>query len=268
MSPRPSIPLSSLSELRRKAHWTLVARVALAACLIAGLVLAFQVTHHSRRSEAFLDAGRSPVIALDLSWSVSYADSKLIEQTLQDVVDSGRRVGLVLFSDTAYAALPVGTNSDALRPFLRFFQGDVANPWRATFSAGTRIGAALDLARQMLHTSGVKNGSVVLISDLDDSPSDETDLARTLVAYQREDIPIRMIGVNATSQDVAFFRDALQSAGTVTALYAGTGAGGAPGTGRAFPVLLVVLVALIVLLLALNEQMLGALTWGRRRSAA
>jgi von Willebrand factor type A domain len=268
VNPRPSIPMSSLTELRRKAHWTLAARVGLGACLVGGLVLAFQLTHHSRRSDAFLDAGRSPVIALDLSWSVSYADSKLIERTLREVVDSGRRIGLVLFSDTAYTALPVGTSADALRPFLRFFQGNVANPWRATFSAGTRIGAALDRARQMLRDSGVRKGSVVLISDLDDSPSDETELARALVAYQRDDIPIRMIGVNPTSQDVAFFRDALQSAGTVTALHAGTGSGGATGTGRAFPVVLVVVVALIVLLLALNEQVLGALTWGRRRRTA
>ena len=268
MSPRPSIPLSSLAELGRKAHLTLAARVALAGLLVGGLVLAFQLTHHNRRSDAFLDAGRSPVIALDLSWSVSYADSKLIEQTLHDVVDSGRRIGLVLFSDTAYTALPVGTDPDALRPFLRFFAGDDTNPWRATFSAGTRIAAALDLSRQMLRRAGVENGSVVLISDLDDSPSDETDLARTLVTYQREDIPIRMIGVNPTRQDVAFFREALQSAGTVTALRAAGGGAAGAGGGSSFPVGLVVVVALVVLLLALNEQVLGALTWARRRSTS
>jgi hypothetical protein len=120
----------------------------------------------------------------------------------------------------------------------------------------------------MLGRAGVKNGSVVLISDLDDAPSDETDLARTLVTYQREDIPIRMIGVNPTQQDVAFFREALQSAGTVTALHATGGGGAGAGGGAAFPVGLVVVIALVVLLLALNEQLLGALTWARRRSTA
>jgi hypothetical protein len=58
--------MSSLAELGRKAHLTLAARLALAVLLVGGLVLAFQLTHHNRRSDASLDAGRSPVIALDL----------------------------------------------------------------------------------------------------------------------------------------------------------------------------------------------------------
>ena len=80
------------------------------------------------------------MIALDLSWSVSYANSKLIEQTLRDFADSGRRLGLVLFSDTAYEALPLGTRSDALRPFLRFFTGNGREP-----VAGDVLGRDADL---------------------------------------------------------------------------------------------------------------------------
>jgi von Willebrand factor type A domain len=270
VTPKPSIPISSAGGLSRRARWTLAARVGLAACLVGGLAAVFLLTHRDGASDAYLQTSRSPVIALDLSWSVSYAKSKLIEQTIRSFADSGRRVGLVLFSDTAYEALPPGTSSDALKPFARIFtdRKNDLNPWRATFSAGTRIAAALDLSRQMLRRAGVEKGSVVLISDLDDSPSDETDLARTLVTYQREDIPIRMIGVNPTGQDVAFFRDALQSAGTVTALHATGGGTGGAGGGSSFPVGLVVVVALVVLLLALNEQVLGALTWAQRRSTA
>jgi hypothetical protein len=77
-----------------------------------------------------------------------------------------------------------------------------------------------------------------------------------------------MIGVNPTRQDVAFFREALQSAGTVTALHAAGGGAAGAGGGSSFPVGLVVVVALVVLLLALNEQVLGALTWARRRSTS
>jgi len=265
---RPSIPLSSVTALARSAWWTLALRAGLAVVLVAGLVATFLLTRHHPRDDAFLESGRSPVIALDLSWSVSYANSKLIEQTLRDVVDSGRRVGLVLFSDTAYEALPVGTRSDALRPFLRFFSGSPQNPWAATFSAGTRISAALDLAHSMLRRAHVEKGSVVLISDLDDSPNDETDLARSLVGYQQDAIPIRMIAVNPVPQDAQFFRDVLGSGGSVTTLRSlrkvETG-------GRAFPTLLVVLIALVVLLLALNEHLLGRLTWAgvaRRRKTA
>jgi hypothetical protein len=38
--------------------------------------------------------------------------------------------------------------------------------------------------------------------------------------------------------------------------------------GGSFPTLLVALIVLVVLLLALNEHLLGRLVWGRRRSAA
>lgn len=266
MRRRPSIPLSSATSLSRGAWWTLAARAGLAAVLVAGLVATFLLTHHHRRADAFLESGRSPVIALDLSWSVSYANSKLIEQTLRDFADSGRRVGLVLFSDTAYEALPVGTRSDALRPFLRFFTGsDDPNPWTATFSAGTRISTALDLARSMLRQAHVEKGSVVLISDLDDSPNDEVDLARSLVTYQQDAIPIRMIAVNPVPQDAQFFRDALGSGGSVTTLRT---VRPVSGGGRSFPTLLVALIALIVLVVALNEHLLGRLVWGRRRSTA
>jgi hypothetical protein len=260
MSPRP-IPFSSAAALARPARWTLAARIGLAACLVGGLVAAFLLTHRHRGSDAALQSGRSPVIALDLSWSVSYAKSKLIERTLSSFADSGRRLGLVLFSDTAYEALPVGTSSDALRPFLRFFKGRGQNPWRATFSAGTRIASALELARTMLRQAHVTNGSVVLISDLDDSPRDEVDLARMLVTYQREAIPLRMIAIDALPQDERFFREALRSVGTVTSLTA------APGGGSGFPTLLVVVVGLIALALVLNEHALGRLTWGDRRAS-
>jgi von Willebrand factor type A domain len=265
MRHRPSIPLSSVASLSRGTWWTLVARAGLAAVLVAGLVAAFLLTNHHRRADAFLESGRSPVIALDLSWSVSYANSKLIEQTLRDFADSGRRFGLVLFSDTAYEALPVGTRSDALRPFLRFFAGNGPNPWTATFSAGTRISAALDLAHSMLRQAHVEKGSVVLISDLDDSPNDEVDLARSLVTYQQDAIPIRMIAVNPVPQDAQFFSDALGSGGSVTTLRTARPIGGGR---RSFPTLLVALIALIALVVALNEHLLGRLVWGRRRSTA
>jgi len=117
----------------------------------------------------------------------------------------------------------------------------------------------------MLRQAHVEKGSVVLISDLDDSPNDEVDLARSLVNYQRDAIPIRMIAVNPVPQDAQFFRDALGSGGSVTTLRTLRAA----DTGRrSFPTLLVALIVLVVLLLALNEHLLGRLVWGRRRSAA
>jgi len=262
----PSIPFSSLGAIARLSRWTAAARLGFAALLVGGLALVFLLSHDRQRDDSFLEAGTSPVIALDVSWSVTYDRSRLIERTLKSFVDAQRRVGLVLFSDTAYEALPVGTRSDALQPFLRFFHGAQANPWRATFSAGTRISAALDLAHEMLDEARVKKGSVVLISDLADSPNDETDLARTLVTYQRDAIPIRIIGINPNRQDEQFFREALRSGGgSVTTLRTASSVGTA---SYAFPAALVAVIALVVLLLGLNEHLLGRLTWARRREAA
>jgi hypothetical protein len=266
LTPRPSIPLSSIRTLSRGSRFTLAARLGLAILLVGSLAAVFLLSHRRQHDESLLGSGTSPVIALDVSWSVGYDRSKLIEQTLKSFVDAQRRIGFVLFSDTAYEALPIGTRSDALQPFLRFFRGAGANPWRATFSAGTRISAALDLAHQMLEDAHVRNGSVVLVSDLADSPSDETDLARSLVTFQRDAIPIRMIGIDPNRQDEQFFREALRSGGgSVTTVRAASAVG---RSEPSFPVLLVVVVALVALLLALNEHVLGALTWSRRRETA
>lgn len=264
---RPAIPLSAPGRLRRAARRTAAARLVLGAALAGTLAAAFLVAHGTKSEGELLPGGRSPVLALDLSWSVSYSKSKLIARTLRDFVDSGRRIGLVLFSDTAYEALPPGTRSAALAPFLRFFDGtSPGNPWRATFSGGTRISAALDLARQMLQRDGIGNGSVTLISDLSDSPNDQPDLARLLVTYQRERIPIRIVAVNPTAEDERFFRSALKpGGGSVTTLREGTGSRPRPPAGSSFPVALVVAAGVIALLLALNEQVLGSLTWGRRQ---
>ena len=76
MRQKPSIPFSSTDAVSRRARWTFAVRVALAACLVGALVGVFLLTHRNRGSEAYLQSGRSPVIALDLSWSVSYGKSK------------------------------------------------------------------------------------------------------------------------------------------------------------------------------------------------
>ena len=75
--------------------------------------------------------------------------------------ESGGRFGLVLFSDTAYEAIPPGTPSEALRPLVRYFTLRPArtegflptfpvNPWANSFSAGTKISTGLELARGVI----------------------------------------------------------------------------------------------------------------------
>ena len=263
---RAAIPLAAPGPIARGARLTWVVRIVLAVALAVTLGLAFLSSRTPKSSDALLPDGRSSIVALDLSWSVSSRNADLVGRTLRTFAQSGRKLGLVLFSDTAYEALPPGTSSDALKPFVRIFadRKNDLNPWRATFSAGTKIGVALDRARLMLHEAHIANGSVVLISDLDDSPADEPDLARALVTYQREGIPIRMIGINPVAEDVRYFQAALGPGGGSVTTVGTDKATEIQEAGGAFPVGLVVAAGLIALLLALNEQTLGRLTWGRR----
>ena len=266
---RAAIPLASPGSVLRAARWTTVVRIGLAVALAGTLFLAYRAAHGPHRQDALLTAGRSPIIALDLSWSVSYDKSRLIEQTMRDFAGSGRRIGLILFSDTAYEAIPPGTRASVLAPYLRFFDGTAGtNPWRATFSAGTRISAALGLARTLFARDHIGNGSVTLISDLSDSPGDETELAKQLVAYEQLGIPIHMVGINPQPADEQFFRQAVApGGGSVTALHSGRAGARVAAGGPGFPVALVVAAGLIALLLGLNEHLLGSLSWGRRQPA-
>ena len=267
---RRAIPLADVAAFAQRARTTRAFRAVLALALVAALAATYVATTDTARGGVVLPSGQSPVIVLDLSWSVSYDNSALIERTMRDFATSGRRVGLVLFSDIPYEALPPGTRASALEPYVRYFSGGRSpNPWTTAFSAGTRIAVALDLARDMLRRDHVAHGSVVLISDLADSPADQAALARTLVTYTRDAIPIHVVVVNPQPQDAQYFRDAVGAdGGSVTALRSDTRGGGTVLRSRpSFPVAVVLLAALLALLLAVNEVTLSALSWGRRREA-
>ena len=96
---------------------------------------------------------------------------------------------------------------------LRFFtpvRGSFpANPWQATFRAGTQISTALELAREMLRTSGVVKGSIVLISDLETAPSDFVMLTQTLTRLRAEGVPVRVVPLQTTQRGRDLFRSLL-----------------------------------------------------------
>jgi hypothetical protein len=266
---RPAIPLSDPGALARRARRTLLVRAGLGAALVGALFAVFVGSHQTKKGGMLLPSGRSPIIALDLSWSVSYDSSLLIERTMKDFAESGRRVGLVLFSDIPYEALPPGTRAAALSPYVRFFSGDGSpNPWTDAFSAGTRISGALDLAHEMLVRDGIKRGTVILISDLADAPNDRAELTRSLVSYTREQIPIQVVAVNPTKEDERLFRGALgPGGGSVTTLRPTPRHDTLPRTHPSFPLTLVIAIGVLALLLAVNEHALGTLSWGRRSTA-
>jgi hypothetical protein len=101
----------------------------------------------------------SGVLVIDLSLSIGEEDYKDIRNTVRRLIADDSSVGLVIFSDIAYELLPPGTSAAELRPLLRLLvprratrvdAGLPVNPWSRSFSAGTRISSALELARDML----------------------------------------------------------------------------------------------------------------------
>jgi len=264
-----AIPYGDTRALARPERRTLVVRVVLAALLAAALAVAWIAARPEGKHAGLLPRGKSPVVAIDMSWSVSYDNYAQIEKTLSELAGSDSRLGLVLFSDIAYEALPPGTQASELRPYLRFFaKRGVRNPWGDAFSGGTRIWSALDLAHRMLQRDRISNGSVVLISDLADAPNDRAQLGQTLASFARDSIPIKIVGLDPTPEDANLFKGALaHGGGSVTTLDDTTGPPPhRPAEVAAFPIALVVAGVALALLLGLNEHALAALTFGRRRA--
>ena len=221
---RAAIPLAAPGAIVRAARggrWS--SRVALAVALAADA--GPRVPAHARRPQrrAAFPSGPQPddrprpllerVLPQRRAWS---------ERTLRDL----RRVGpqarpRPLLRHGLRGAAARARARMRCEPFLRIFtdKRDL-NPWRATFSAGTRIGAALDRARLMLPRGAHRQrlGRPDQRPGRLARPTRSTSLG-ALVTYQREGIPIRMIGINPVPEDVRYFRDALGSGGgSVTTL--------------------------------------------------
>ena len=92
-----------------------------------------------------------------------------------------------------------------------------ASPWRGDFSAGTRISSGLRLARSILERDGIRDGSVLLVSDLDDDQSDLPSLTQALLEYRIEGTPIRVVGLSPDSRNRTLFARLLGSADPITA---------------------------------------------------
>jgi hypothetical protein len=214
------IPLADAPALRRPAQVTFLIRGALAAAAV-GLALAFPLVsrHPDTRSIVQLPPHADTVLVLDVSASISTDTFSRIGGTLAAISRSGARVGLVDFSDEAYEALPPGTPAADLAPLVRYFtlppqkQPGFApafppNPWQNTFTGGTRISAGMELAHEIA-VSTRPRATVVLVSDLDDAPGDLAPLASVLLAFRRDRVPVRIVGLDPSPSDLALFRKLL-----------------------------------------------------------
>lgn len=221
------IPLADAPALRSTARRTLAVRLLLALLCIAAVgAIALLGRHPHTQTIVPLPAGAQTVLVLDLSASISADTFSRIGGTLAALSRSGKRLGLVVFSDQAYEAMPPGTPAADLAPFVRYFTlppqktpgfapSFPTNPWGATFTGGTRISAGLDLAHSIA-VEGKRPATVVLVSDLDDDPGDVPRLASVLLAYRRDHVPVRIVGLDPSPDNVALFDKLLSPRPVVT----------------------------------------------------
>ena len=264
----PAIPSADLERLRRPWAITTAVRISLAAALLVLLIAAFLVAQRLDAPRAtFLPAEATGVVVLDLSQSVTDLNYRRVANTLAMLADSGTAVGAVAFSDIAYELMPPGSPASELQSLVRFFRprsgietgafnlSYPANPWNELFSAGTSISTGLGAARKMLAREGVRDGSVLLVSDLDTAGSDQGRLAWMLARYRTEGIDLRVVPLFANAEDREFFArfigdDKLITPSQLAADARQRAEGGLVG---ASPRLLAIVALLVAAALAANE---------------
>jgi hypothetical protein len=213
-SRRQAVDCADVQALRGARLRTGAIRIVLASASIALVAAAAASARGLDVTErGFLPRGSTGVVVLDQSLSIAETSYPDVRRTLRDVIRTDAPVGLVVFSDIPYELLPPGTPARELKPVLRLLQPpgsrSPVNPWRQTFRAGTRISAALELARAMLVRDHVKDGYIVLLSDLETAPDDVQVLTRTLQGLQRQGIRLRVVPLGASSDGVRIFKGVL-----------------------------------------------------------
>jgi hypothetical protein len=274
-----AVSTPDFADLRQAARRTTVVRAALVAVSLTLLALTFlQSRTAGSPVGALLPAGSSSVVVLDISASISGATNRRVRATLSTLAFSKATAGLVVFSDAGYELLPPGTPTRELRPLLRFFapagrnaNGPVypPNPWNGTFTGGTRISAGLNEARLALRRAQIRNGVVVLVSDLED-PEDPGTLAEAVNALRRERIAIRIVPLFPRPENTALWeslvgRDAFVASPTLPDSPLAAAKREARPFQPGLPGRLLALSALLVLALAANERWCARLVF---RSAA
>ena len=266
------IPLADAVELRRRARPARLLTVLLAAAAIGCAVAALLVAR-SPRTRTLVPLGRNAnaVLVLDLSASISSDSFSRIGGTLRALSQTGRRVGLVVFSDDAYEALPPGTPAADLAPLVRYFTlppqkvpgfmpSFPANPWAKAFTGGTVISAGMELAIDIA-VAQRPQATVMLVSDLDDDPNDLPALSAVAEVAKHDRVPIRIVGLSALPADIAYFRTIFGHGAPI--VEAPTLEQAAPREQTPFPWTLVALAVAAAIALALREGWAPRLAWRR-----
>ena len=200
------VPYTGAQALARIAARTMVARVVLGVALLALVLAAAAAARHPQLDkQPLLPSNGGGMVVLDLSASISSDTYSRIGESLKELVAKGGRYGLVVFSSTAYEALPpghAGLGAQAARPLLHAAEaGDARRAadlpdqsrGRTSFTGGTQISRGLELARQIEIAGGARHPAVVLISDLADDQNDAQRLHGVIEAYHHAGIDLTVI---------------------------------------------------------------------------
>jgi hypothetical protein len=214
-----TIPFGELEAIAPATRRTLALRVLLGLAAVAAAAAVVGFSRGDSAPPALLPAGSDGLVVLDLSASISTDTYARIGATLDRLAGSSGRYGLIVFSDTAYLALPPGTPAAELRPFARRFDlparaaGAITvptNPWTRSFSAGTKISTGLQLALDTIEEKQLGRPAVLLVSDLDDDVGDRERLTGTALALRRRGITVRVVGLNPSARDERYMKRLLR----------------------------------------------------------
>jgi hypothetical protein len=242
--------------------------------LVVGAAIA--VREPKATAQPVLPPSSGGMLVLDLSASITEDTYSRIHQTLLQVVARGGRYGLVVFSNTAYEALPPGTPASALGPLVRYFALPAAsslngqpvfpvNPWSKSFTSGTAISAGLDLAWRIELAHGNRHPAVLLVSDLADDPSDLQRLTAVLTNFRARGVKLHVIALNPALADEEYFKRLIGSASGVIPAGLSSASAVVRPPATSFPTWIVVLTVIVAALLAVNELQLARLRWGGGR---
>jgi hypothetical protein len=259
--------------LRRPSVRTRVVQGVLAVtALVLLAAAAASASNLESRERGLLPAGTVGVVVVDLSLSISDEDYDIVRGALRRLVEEDAPIGLVVFSDVAYELLPPGTPASEMQPMLRLLippeLGPPINPWTDTFRAGTRVSGALELAREMLERDSVRNGSILLVSDLETAPEDVPVLARVVGELRRTDIELKVVALGASSDARAIFEGLLRDGAFAAQPASDDPLASTSEASSDFPLTLLVLGLLLFAAVALHERFGGRLTIPRRERAA
>jgi len=277
-----ALPSTAADELGAEHRRTRRLRLAFAVVALALLTACFAST---RGAEAlpttYFASGSGGILVLDLSASVDQLKSQRVERVLRALADTEGRIGLVVFSDTAYEMFPPDTRTEELRPLLTFFRTRVGGtpldsrrprgsgqsadetPWSLSFRGGTKISLGLTEARKMIVREGDRSLGVILLSDLDNSGFDTSVLTEEIGRYGREGIDLRVIPLFPVAEDLALFEQLLPKDRFVerAELVRNSEVREQQTLVGAFPWPYLGVAALLLLVLAANERWCGRLVW-------